>query len=119
MSRLGLRGEPAVDFRRTGDVLELFLAGAFLADNPGQSVTEAHPGDLVILWSNSQLNPDNTGGLCEAHPQLLQHGFCSLPHFLTEDTNGNVTVLFRCEREIDLTKLPYLVRVASLGRADQ
>ena len=118
-SALGLRGERDVDYKMRRDLIEVKAAGAFLDNNPDQGVTEAKPGDVVTIWSNTSFAPDKTLGIMEVHPALLKAGHCSFPRFLTEDHHGPVSVLFRCENEINLAELPYLAVVASIGLAYQ
>jgi hypothetical protein len=116
---LGIKGEFGVDALRRGDVFEILPSGAFLLDNPAQQVDLARPGDVVVIWTNVRVQPDETMGAAEVHPSLLRAGFCSFPRFLTADHGGPMSVLFRCEQEIDLTTLPYLFIVFSLGDCRQ
>lgn len=118
-AHLGLTGEVGTDYRLRFDVVEVIAAGAFLEDNPEQKIDVAQPGDLVVIWSQAQFAPDKTIAIAEAHPDLLKAGFCSFPRVLTEDHAGPVSMLFRCEREIDLTVLPYMITVVSLGTCKQ
>ena len=116
---MGLQGEIGKDWRRVGDTMELLLAGAVNADaSPmAEVVAKAYPGDVLYLFSNASLAPQNAVVLAEAHPALLQHGYCSFARFVTSDHAGRFTVLFRCELELDLSQLPYLVKLVSLGQA--
>lgn len=116
---LGLKGEIDTDYRCRFDKLEIIPAGAFLAENPAQEVDVVVPGDLVVIWSNAQLHLDKTVAAASAHPELLKAGFCSFPSLYTEDHNGPVSILFKCEREISLSALPYMLAIVSLGTCKQ
>jgi len=111
---MGIRGEVGTDYVKRGDTVEIKVTGAVFADS-GLSVTTLYPGDLVYIFSNASFSPQDTAVAVEAHPALLQHGFCSFSRVVMGDSAGRVTILFRCERELTVSELPYLVKAFSLG----
>ena len=121
MNHLGLTGTRGTDWSQLGNVLELALSGAETSESllPATAISVAYPGETFLLWTEAGLSLRNTIALADVHPSLSQAGFCSFTHVLTDDFAGRPTVLFRCEREINLAELPYLLKVVSLGTLKQ
>lgn len=116
---IGLKGEVGVDYVVTRDIVEVLPFGAFLLDNPEQEVTSFSPGDVVVIWSNTMINPDRVVAGVNVNPALTSRGFVSAPNYYTERSGGPVSVLFRCESAVELSEIKYLVEVFSLGLAYQ
>lgn len=116
---LGLDGKPGEDYRVYRDIVEILPFGAFLLDNPEQEVVSFSPGDVVVIWSNTTVNPQKAIAGVNVNPELVRRGFVSAPNFYTERSGGPVSVLFKCESAVDLKDITYLVEVFSLGLAYQ